>query len=446
MNDARTNGTEVSEALAAVRVNELTPGSVFDRALVDVQGRVVLEAGRVLSVELRDELSRHAGGVFAARAEAEAEEEREAETPRRVIWEMERQASLHRGEIRRTAERVVSERLERWHRLEKRVGTIGGGGGAGAGVSSGALGHAQAAIGEAAMQSREAMWINDLSRVLDTGEGSAPGICALAEEAVELATRRPQALLLDALSPSEHGAGSVEQLAGHALRVGMLSALVAVRLGWSDDDAGSAALAGMFSDSGMLLVALNVREKARGLTDEEFNQVRRHPAYSAAIVERVREYAGSETISECVSLGVFQHHERENARGYPNLSAARAIHDVAKVVGACDVLMGMISARAHRPGLDPAAGVREVVHGAARGELNGRVVRALVDVCGVYPPGSKVRLSTGEPGLVIGRGMQRDGLRPVVRIIKARVGGTGAVVDLSRSEAGGVRVLGPLAA
>lgn len=438
-------GEGEARAQVPVRTEALAPGMVFDRALVDARGEVLLQEGEELSEEVCRVLRGMAGAVFAAREaamdreiEVKHTEGAEGSTPRRVIWEFERQCSLNRGELRRMAEGVVASKRERWAKLSTRVVSLGGAGAA----QTVAM---RPAMGEMEMEARERMWADVVGSVLDEGRGETFALKALSEELVDLANRQPSGLLLDALSANMHECGSVRQVAGQALRVGMLTALVGVRLGWADVDVQAGVLAALLADSGMLLVPLAVRSAARALADEEFNQVRRHTAYSVAIVERLSE-GSTQPLPEAVGLAVYQHHERENARGYPDLSSGRNVHDFAKVIGACDVVVGMISARAHRPGCDPSRGVREVVHSAARGELSGRVVRALVDVCGLYPPGSRVRLSTGHPGVVVARGVQRDGLKPVVRLLRARGTDEQRVVDLAHPSAGSVRVAGPLAA
>lgn len=435
---------------------------VFDRPLLTPDGSLLLQADQELTPEVCALLRAGPFEVFAPAAAAPPmhmpepgfEDSSGDDTdgapispPRRILWERQRLAALSRGELRRSADALVASKKDRWSRLPLRVLAL-------ADATPGPMSMIanSPALGAIELLTRAELWTAVITRALDDAPESpttdpAP-IIDLADELADLARRRPAALLLDALNTHEPGSdnlqpGAPEHLALNALRVAGLAALAAARLGWSDIDIRDAALTALLADAGMLLLPPTIASAPRPLVDEEFNQVRRHPAFSVAIMNRLRAADRARGIPERVELAVYQHHERDNARGYPDLIPARGLHDLAKLIGACDVLVSLTSARAHRPALDPAAAVRELVHSAARAELNGRSVRAIVDVCGVYPPGSRVRLSSGHAGQVVAKG-PGDGLRPVVKILTPRSSDTQPTINLAESTH--VRVLGPMAA
>lgn len=449
--------TEREPHLRRVNVRLLEAGMVFDRPLLAHDGGLLLNADQELSPELCSLLHTGMFEVFAPAAaappmlapDAPAELSNSPDdptaiepvptgTPRRVLWERQRRASLNRGELRHTADALVDSKKTRWARLPKRVLTLSEPRPLGASSVS-----TRPALGETERLARAELWANVITRALDEGTADLSPILDLADEIADLAARTPGALVLDALEADEVDPASPVLFGLHAIRIAALAALSAARLGWSELDARDAALTALLADSGMLLLPHSISVAPRPLVDEEFNQVRRHPAFSVAIINRLVASDRDRAVPERVELAVYQHHERDNARGYPDLVPARALHDLAKLVGACDVMVGLSSQRAHRPAFDPAAAIRELVHGAARGELNGRSVRAIIDVCGIYPPGSRVRLSTGHAGQVIAKG-PGDGLRPTVRLLSART--TASRPTLNLAESTNVRVLGPIAA
>jgi HD-GYP domain-containing protein (c-di-GMP phosphodiesterase class II) len=221
----------------------------------------------------------------------------------------------------------------------------------------------------------------------------------------------------------------------HAYATGALSVAIAVRLGWSVWDVRAAGLAGLMADSGMMLLANDLRTLARPLTEIEWNAMRRHPAYSLALSAHVLE------MPEIVPLAVYQHHEREDGSGYPlglrthagggggvilgaNVGPNAAaldrspICDVARVVAVADVLAGASAPRAHRPRLTAHGAVQLAVREAAAGRLDKATVRAAVKAVGVFPAGSYVRLSSGQLALVESVHDPERADRPIVRLVE----------------------------
>lgn len=432
-----------------VDVAALEPGMVFDRPLVNALGDVLWREDQELHAEICEWLKSGEVPVFTpkdpgawvkpvATNAADSKPDNQA-TQGKTLEKPDAAPTFDpgvlRAGIRKAAHDTVHQQRERWSRMPTRVEPIGTQGGPSVRTS-------RAVLGPDERDARTRAWERAIGNLLDKGFASPAMLTDLAFELVDLSRRAPAGLLYDALSRDVYEDGSSQQLAGHALRVAMLAGLAACRMGWSDADVQGVVLSGLLADAGMLLLPTPLRSHARPLSDEELNQLHRHPAYSAMIV-RLLSKTGE--IPESVQIAVSQHHEREDARGYPDNRPGRDTHDYAKLVGVCDVMVGMISPRAHKPGIDPAAAIRDIVHFAAEGRLNGRMARALVDVCGIYPPGSRVRLSTGHAGEVVVRGPS-DGSRPIVRVLATRGADRTGSIDLSRWHVQQVRVLGPLAA
>lgn len=282
-----------------------------------------------------------------------------------------------RAALRRAAEGVIAWRSARWARLTLRVEAMHeplelGDEGM---ILRGPEARAQERFDRAALVHRV---LSRLSAGLAVGAG-AP--MALVEEMIDETTRRPGLCVSDALGD----AAASDEPAVRAIAAGQVCVVIGLRLGWTDGDVLSAGLAGMLADAGMGVLPFDVLVVARKLTEIEAAAVRRHAEYSAALTELIRDGGPGETMPEAVQMAVSQHHERESGvagGGYPRGLRADEIHDLAKVAGAADVFVGMISPRAHRPGIAVRDALGEMVRMAGAGELSRPVVRALVEVVG----------------------------------------------------------------
>jgi len=159
--------------------------------------------------------------------------------------------------------------------------------------------------------------------------------------------------------------------ARHSETVGRYAAKMACELGLSQERIERVRLAGMLHDVGKVGVPDSILSKPAGLTDEEFDVIRRHPELGAQILEHpgladVREWVGA-------------HHERPDGRGYPRGLAGEEIALEAKILAVADAYEAMTSDRAYRASIGPSAAREELLR-CAGGQFDARVVDALLAV------------------------------------------------------------------
>jgi len=424
----------------------------------DPENRWLLAPGEAITEDLIDELSAAgwsyviedtsdpdvAGLLESESPEAEASGAADRSAGYRLRVHLRERWAI-RSAIRRNAETVISERQRRWSRLPLQVSS-------GTPWASGAQTEPAdiSSLDEAVLYRTRSERIEVVRRVINRlVSGETVGVGALNEvvdELIDEAGRRQRMFATVALGTL----GRADALAEHCFATGALCVGIGARLGWSRENVRAAGLAGILADAGLALLPMPVRTLNRPLTDVELNAVRRHSTYSAALIERIIAPTPAEAVPECVQLAVFQHHEREDGSGYPAGVRSQAIHDLAKVVAVADVLAGSISPRAHRPPLPAPTAIADVVRQANAGILDRPGAKALVELCGIYPPGSRVRLNTGHDALVLCNGRTRRLDRPVVRVLGAgaRAGdlNPGEPLDLSWWRDEELRVVAALAA
>ena len=181
------------------------------------------------------------------------------------------------------------------------------------------------------------------------------------------------------LGPHEHLSGVlllVETLdfrdgttADHSQSVGELSALIATRLGLPAARVERIRLAGILHDIGNIGVSDSIMNKAAGLTEEEWTEVRRHPEMGARIIAAAN--------LPDISAWVMCHHERLDGHGYPRGVPASEIVVEARILAVAEAFQAMTSDHAYRAALTAEQAGNELRRQAGT-QFDGSVVEALL--------------------------------------------------------------------
>ena len=204
----------------------------------------------------------------------------------------------------------------------------------------------------------------------------------------------------------------------HCIATGLISAVLAKKLGFERGDTIQLAIAGMLADSGMSRISTKVREKKSTLTEYEFEEIRKHPYYSYMLVK------GLPTIKEVMKEAIYQHHERLNGSGYPKQERIGSISGFSQIIAVADVFHAMTSERLYRSKESPFK-VIEMIKEEEFGKFDIKVVQALMDIVVDLPIGTKIELSSLELGEVMFNNKYSP-TRPLVKLTR-----TGEIMDLS---------------
>ena len=160
--------------------------------------------------------------------------------------------------------------------------------------------------------------------------------------------------------------------ARHAEEVVSLVHRVGERLGVDGLALAECELAARLHDVGKIGVPDTILQKPGPLDPAEWDIMRRHPRWSAEMVESVPGL-------EQVAVIVRYHHERYDGTGYPEGLAGEDIPLCSRLLAACDAYGAMISNRPYRRALDPKEAAAVLAAGAGA-QFDPRVVRALSEV------------------------------------------------------------------
>jgi len=179
-------------------------------------------------------------------------------------------------------------------------------------------------------------------------------------------------------------------------------------LGWDPSSQRLAFQAALTMNIGMLDLQARLATQVSPLTAKQREQIQAHPIRSA-------EMLSDAGVSDADWLeAVVQHHELPDGTGYPK--GISDIAELAEMLRFADIYTARLSARASRPAMSAQQAGRELHQMADASPL----ANALIKAFGVFPPGSLVKLASGELGLVVRNG--RKAHHPVVAALTGVTG------------------------
>jgi HD-GYP domain-containing protein (c-di-GMP phosphodiesterase class II) len=161
--------------------------------------------------------------------------------------------------------------------------------------------------------------------------------------------------------------------AGHTRRVATLAVEIGEQLGLAERRLRLLALGGLLHDMGKLAVPDQILKKPASLSDDEFAVIRAHPAWGRELLAELGGFA------PLVLRLVESHHERLDARGYPNRQSARELELEVRILTVADVYDALTDERVYRPAWSPASAFDLLVRETGRA-FDDRCVQALHEV------------------------------------------------------------------
>jgi HD-GYP domain-containing protein (c-di-GMP phosphodiesterase class II) len=225
----------------------------------------------------------------------------------------------------------------------------------------------------------------------------------------------------------------------HSVNVCIFSVALGKRLGFGKVQLYDLGMAALFHDIGKSRVPAEIINKPGGLSDDEWRLIASHPWLGALALFQLR---GQQELPYRSMIVAHEHHMKVDLTGYPRPIRPRALSMFSKIVAVADGFDAATSRRAYQTTpLSPAQVLQEMRDNPRRG-MDPVVVKAFINLTGVYPPGTLVVLDTFELGIVHAVNPVPEMLsRPIVRVISDSMGNLlhpGTLVDLSEQNADGV--------
>lgn len=196
----------------------------------------------------------------------------------------------------------------------------------------------------------------------------------------------------------------------HSLNVAIYACQLAIENGLPIKNIEEIGLGAMLHDLGKLYISKDILNKPGKLTDEEYEEIKKHCQLGFDVLKKIHEIPLS--VAHCA----FQHHERIDGKGYPRGLKDAEIHKYAKILSVADVFDALTSQRSYRKPMLPHKAL-EVLYSGSGTQFESKQVQLFRDCIVIYPQGLTVKLNDGRTGIVSKYHVQAVG-RPVIRIFK----------------------------
>jgi HD-GYP domain-containing protein (c-di-GMP phosphodiesterase class II) len=182
-------------------------------------------------------------------------------------------------------------------------------------------------------------------------------------------------------------------ITSHLIDTAIVAAKIGFALGYGSGQMRDLVICALVHDIGMLRVQEDVRLKKNGLSETEWIEIRKHPAYSYEMLK-------DKGLPPIVSEVAYQEQEREDGSGYPRGLKGESIHEYAKIIGLSAIYTAMLQPRPQRERKIPFEIIKEIIE-QHKEQFPRHLIRIVIEEFSVFPVGLYVKLNTGEIARVV---------------------------------------------
>lgn len=196
----------------------------------------------------------------------------------------------------------------------------------------------------------------------------------------------------------------------HSVNVAVLSIVLGSAMGLGKSELCNLGFGALLHDIGKVFIKKDILNKNGSLTDEEFEEMKRHSALGCDYLKK------GFGVLKASQAGIMDHHEKFGGGGYPNNLKGDEISVFGKIIALADVYDALTSERPYRKAVSPSE-VMEYVMGSAATLFDPELVKIFMRKIAPYPIGTCVRLSNGLEAIVI-ENFEDYCLRPKIRVYR----------------------------
>ncbi len=225
----------------------------------------------------------------------------------------------------------------------------------------------------------------------------------------------------------------------HSVNVCILAVAIGKKLSLTRLQLYDLGLAALLHDVGKARIPVDVLNKSTGLTEDEWKMMQTHPWQGVLTLFNMRGYGEVPYRQVVVS---HEHHMKVDLTGYPKAIRPRDMGIYSRIVAVADGYDAATTRRSYQTvPIQPDQVLREMWENPRRG-YDPVLVKALINLIGIYPVGTCVILDTFEVAVVAAANPDPGFLnRPIVRICidinGAMVGPPGREENLAAQAADG---------
>jgi HD-GYP domain-containing protein (c-di-GMP phosphodiesterase class II) len=225
----------------------------------------------------------------------------------------------------------------------------------------------------------------------------------------------------------------------HSVNVCIFSVALGKKLGLTRLQLYDLGMTALLHDVGKARVPVEILNKTTGLDEREWKIMQGHPWLGALTLFSMRSH---DELPYRTILVAHEHHMKTDLTGYPRPVRPRELGIFSRIVAVADGFDAATTRRSYQTvPIEPDQVLREMWQNPKRG-YDAILVKALINLIGVYPVGTCVILDTFEVGIVAGPNPEGQQLnRPLVRIAVDADGGAvpppGTLVSMTEQDDSG---------
>ena len=200
----------------------------------------------------------------------------------------------------------------------------------------------------------------------------------------------------------------------HSVNVAILSLCLGKRAGLSQTALEMVGICGILHDLGKTEIPRHILLKPRKLSDQEFEEIKKHPLKSVTHIVNLPTDAD---LKARIIPPVFEHHLQYDLSGYPSPHPGNPQGLFGRILAIADVFDALTSSRVYRTDtFSPDRALGMMMEGMGK-EFDPILLKVFVNMLGAFPVGTLLELDTGEMGLVMEAPEDAMKERPMVLIL-----------------------------
>jgi HD-GYP domain-containing protein (c-di-GMP phosphodiesterase class II) len=207
----------------------------------------------------------------------------------------------------------------------------------------------------------------------------------------------------------------------HSVNVAMLSMCIGRRINLSRRTLVNLGICALFHDLGKIEIPTEVLHKKGTLDDRELLMIEEHSLNSARLLLKLKAAPSSKAR---ILVPIFEHHLKYDLSGYPHADWKKPLTLFGKIITIADRYDTLTSSRSYRKSLLSPDRVLGYMFDRAGKDFDPTLIKVFINILGVYPIGTLLRLDTDELALVVSSPSRTFSKRPLVCVLEKESDGS----------------------
>lgn len=201
----------------------------------------------------------------------------------------------------------------------------------------------------------------------------------------------------------------------HSVNVAMLSMCIGRRINLSRRNLVNLGMCALLHDLGKIEIPNEVLHKKEKLDDSELKLIEEHSLNSSRLMLKLKASPDSKAR---ILVPMFEHHLKYDLSGYPHVDWKKPLTLFGKIISIADKYDSLTSSRAYRKFLLSPDRALGYMFDRAGKDYDPILIKVFINIMGVYPVGTLMKLDTDELALVVSSPSRDFSKRPLVCILE----------------------------